>query len=142
MRIADVLRTKGTVVHTVRSDARVAELVEQLQRHDVGALVVVDGDAVIGIVSERDVVRRLADRGAVLLDAPVSEIMSAAVVTCTPGDTVDHVMGVITERRFRHLPVLVDGTLGGIVSIGDMVSATMRELERERAQLESYISGG
>lgn len=142
MRIADVLRTKGPGVHTVRSGAPVSELVALLRQHNVGALVVVDGDAVAGIVSERDVVRRLAGDGPALLDAPVAEIMSAAVTTCSPDDTVDEVMGVITERRFRHLPVLVDGKLGGIVSIGDMVSAKMRDLERERAQLESYISGG
>lgn len=140
MRIADVLRRKGAAVHTAECSMSVSVLLRILAEQNIGALIVMDGERVAGIVSERDVVRHLSARGADMLNRPVSEIMTADLVTCRPEDTVNAVMGVMTERRFRHLPVIVDGRLAGIVSIGDMVSARMRELEQERQQLESYIT--
>jgi CBS domain-containing protein len=142
MRITEVVAGKRSQdVLTVRPDAPVRELVEMLDRHNVGALVVsVDGASVDGIVSERDVVRRLLGGGDVL-SAPVSSIMSSPVRTCERHDSVDQVMALMTERRFRHVPVVENGRLIGIVSIGDVVKSRMGELEFERDQLDSYVHG-
>jgi CBS domain-containing protein len=144
MRISDVLRQKGTAVATIGPTATVRELVTTLREHNIGATVVTtDGDAVVGIVSERDVVRKLAsDLAANLLDAPVSEIMTRDVLTCGPDDTVDSLAETMTERRIRHMPVLDHGRLAGIVSIGDVVKSHIRQLETDREQLESYIAHG
>ncbi|UJW36298.1 CBS domain-containing protein [Saccharothrix sp. AJ9571] len=143
MRIADVLRSKGTLVATVAPDASVTELLAGLAEHNVGAMVVLGADdAVVGIVSERDVVRRLHDRGPELLSRPVSEIMTTLVATCTPEDSVDHLSVVMTERRIRHVPVVVDDRLAGIVSIGDVVKTRLNELEERHDQLQAYISQG
>ncbi|GAA1309903.1 CBS domain-containing protein [Pseudonocardia xinjiangensis] len=141
MRIADVLRSKGSSVATVDPTATVAELISELATHNVGALPVVDGGRLVGIVSERDVVRRLHDAGPELLDARVGDIMITGVTTCAPGDSVADIAAVMTNRRFRHLPVVVDGELAGIVSIGDLVKARIDLLESEREQLQSYIAG-
>jgi CBS domain-containing protein len=128
-------------VATVRPDATVVELLGELAEHNVGALPVVDGGNLIGIVSERDVVRRLHAGGAALLHARVADIMTTEVTTCSPSDDVADVAAVMTSRRFRHLPVVVEGELAGIVSIGDMVKARIDLLESERAQLQRYIAG-
>jgi CBS domain-containing protein len=142
MRINEVLAGKGTHdVVTVPPDHTVRQLVAMLAEHNIGALVVSrDGASVDGIVSERDVVRRLNDDESVL-QAPVSTIMSPDVRTCEGGDTVHEVMALMTARRFRHVPVVKDGRLTGIVSIGDVVKSRMSELEFERDQLDSYVHG-
>jgi CBS domain-containing protein len=140
MRIADVLRSKGTKVETVEPTATVAELIERLSTHNVGALPVVDAGELIGIVSERDVVRSLHSGGAGLLDARVADIMTAGVTTCAPSDFVPDLARVMTAGRFRHLPVVEDGKLVGIVSIGDLVKARIDLLESEKEQLQSYIA--
>jgi len=142
MRINEVLAAKGSRdVLTVAPDRTVRELVEVLAAHNVGALVVSgDGTSVDGIVSERDVVRRLDGDGDVLA-APVSSIMSTEVRTCEGPDTVVEVMALMTAGRFRHVPVVKDGQLVGIVSIGDVVKSRMSELEFERDQLDSYVHG-
>lgn len=143
MRIADVLRSKGTLVATVAPESSVTELLAGLAEHNVGAMVVLGAEEeVIGIVSERDVVRRLHDRGPELLGRPVSEIMTTLVATCTPEDSVDHLSAVMTERRIRHVPVVVDGRLAGIVSIGDVVKTRLNELEERHDQLQAYIAQG
>ena len=142
MRISDVLRQKGPAVATIAPSATVHELVSTLREHNIGAMVVTEGEAVVGIVSERDIVRRLDERGAELLVAQVREIMTRDVVTCTPDDTVDSLAETMTERRIRHMPVLVEGRLAGIVSIGDVVKSHIRQLETDREQLESYILHG
>ncbi|MBK1788344.1 CBS domain-containing protein [Prauserella cavernicola] len=143
MRIADLLRSKGSTVATVAPETTVRELLARLAQHNVGALVVVDAQEVVsGIVSERDVVRRLHDHGPDLLERSVADIMTTLVATCTPQDSVDELSAVMTERRIRHIPVLVDGKLGGIISIGDVVKTRMDELEQNQEQLEAYISGG
>jgi CBS domain-containing protein len=140
MRIVDVLRRKGDLVVTVSPQAPVSELVALLAQHHVGALVVsADGRTVAGIVSERDVVRRLGTAGAEVLDEPVSRIMTEQVTTCGPNDDVEHLMRLMTERRIRHIPVLVDGALRGIVSIGDVVKHRIDELQVERDQLVGYL---
>jgi len=143
MRIADLLRHKGSEVATVPPGLSVTGLLDDLARHNIGAVVVVDDtDALVGIVSERDVVRRLNERGAELLAAPVSDIMTTQVVTCGPDEGLDSLAAIMTERRIRHMPVVEDGRLVGIVSIGDVVKSRIRQLESDREQLESYIAQG
>jgi CBS domain-containing protein len=142
MRISDLLRSKGTAVATVEPGATVAALLSGLAEHNVGAMVVLGPDGIAGIVSERDVVRRLNDYGSELLSKPVSEIMTRLVTTCRPEDSVDGLSRLMTERRIRHVPVLVGGKLAGIISIGDVVKNRMQELEKSQEQLEAYISQG
>ena len=141
MKIADILRYKGAEVATIAPSGAVDELLQALAEHNVGALVVSDGSAVVGIVSERDIVRRLHARGAAILTDPVSDIMTAPVVSCSSHDGVDTVAETMTNRRIRHMPVIDNGTLVGIVSIGDVVSSQIRQLEHDRGQLEQYITG-
>ncbi len=141
MRIADVLRGKGADVVTVEPTAAVTELIGVLITRNVGALPVVDGGRLVGIVSERDIVRRLHIGGADLLDARVVDIMTTGVTTCAPTDLVADLARIMTAGRFRHMPVVVDGELVGIVSIGDLVKARIDLLESEREQLQSYIAG-
>ena len=141
MRISDVLRGKGSEVATVDPSATVAELIGVLATRNFGALPVVDGGRLVGIVSERDVVRRLHASGPALLESEVAEIMTTEVITCSPTDNAVDLARVMTSGRFRHLPVVVDGELRGIVSIGDLVKARIGQLEEEREQLQSYIAG-
>jgi CBS domain-containing protein len=141
MRIADVLRGKGDRVETVPPSVTVTELLDTLAGHNVGALPVVDGGRLVGIVSERDVVRKLQADGPALLDRTVGEIMTTGVTTCEPTADVVDLARVMTTGRFRHLPVVVEDELVGIVSIGDLVKARIDLLESEREQLQSYIAG-
>ena len=145
MRIADILRTKGSAVATVTESTTVTGLLAELAVHNIGAMVVIGpGDnagGVVGIVSERDVVRHLHEHGPDLLRRPVGEIMSAVAVTCRPEDPVDDLAALMTNNRVRHVPVLDDGHLVGIVSIGDVVKNRMEELQSERQQLQDYITG-
>jgi CBS domain-containing protein len=141
MRIADVLQVKGDQVVTVRPETTVRDLVTLLVEHNIGAVVVSsDGTSVDGIASERDVVRRLVD-GAAALDVPVSEIMTTEVRTCAPDEAVTSLMLLMTKYRIRHVPVVVDDRLSGIISIGDVVKSRIGELEFERDQLNNYVSG-
>jgi CBS domain-containing protein len=140
MRIADVVRRKGADVVTVRPDATVNELLALLSEHRIGAVVVSDdGEAVGGIVSERDIVRRLPSDGAALLDAPVSSIMTSEVRTCSPEENMEDLAAMMTEQRIRHVPVVTDGRLEAIVSIGDVVKSRIDALQSERDQLRDYI---
>jgi CBS domain-containing protein len=143
MRISDILGAKGADVVHIGPEAPVRALVALLRAHNLGAVVVsTDGRTIAGIVSERDVIRQLAD-GADVLDQPVSSVMSADVHRSTPHDTVRSVMGTMTEQRVRHVPVVDEqDRLVGIVSIGDLVKSQISELEFERDQLEGYVSGG
>jgi CBS domain-containing protein len=145
MNISDILRHKpdhsGAEVITIAPSGSVTELLTLLARHKIGALVVNDGDTVVGIVSERDVVRGLHDQGADLLQASVADIMTSTVVSSRTTDDVDSVATTMTDRRIRHMPVIDDGKLVGLVSIGDVVSSRMRQLEQDRGQLEQYITG-
>lgn len=141
MRISDVIRAKGNAVVTVKPDLDVRALLGVLAEHRIGAVVVSsDGTTVDGIVSERDVVRALAARGATVISEPVSEIMTSEVQTCTPETPVVELMSVMTHGRFRHVPVVVDDRLVAIVSIGDIVKNRVGELEIERDSLTSYIT--
>jgi CBS domain-containing protein len=143
MHVDGLLRAKGDAVVVIASRATVGELVATLAQHRVGALVVSDdGRHVDGIVSERDVVAALAEHGAALLEHTVADIMTVEVVTCAPSTTVDQLMSLMTERRMRHVPVLVEGRLAGIVSIGDVVKDRIRDLEVEAQTLHEYIAHG
>lgn len=144
MRISDILQHKGSRVLVLSPDDTVRRLVEVLTAHGVGAVVVSAGHRhVDGIVSERDVIRRLADDPQ-LLDQPVTAIMTGAgsLHTCTAGDSVDSLAALMTEQRVRHVPVIDDdGLLAGIVSIGDVVKSRLLELQFERDELEHYVTG-
>jgi CBS domain-containing protein len=142
MRIGDILRSKGETVATVKPETTVRELLGMLARRNIGALVVSpDGTSISGIVSERDVVRHLHERGAELLDKPVGSIMTEDVRTCAPEDHVNDLRQTMTDHRIRHLPVVRDGKLAGIVSIGDVVKNAISELETEREHLVEYLQG-
>lgn len=142
MRVSDVLAHKGHDVVTIRPDATCRDLLALLARHNIGAVVVSsDGLTVAGIVSERDVVRRLNDLGAAVLDAPVSRIATSQVRTCGPEDPLDELRETMTLRRFRHIPVVSQGRLIGIVSIGDVVKSTIDQLQDERQHLIDYLQG-
>jgi len=142
MRISDLLRVKGAQVVTVPPDTTVGRLATVLAEQRIGAVVVSgDGASVDGIVSERDIVRALAVRGAAVMSEQVTAIYTADVHTVTPETELDDVARMMTERRVRHAPVMVDGALRGIVSIGDVVKSRIGELETERAALTNYITG-
>lgn len=140
MKIEDVIRAKGTDVVTIEPAATVKQLLDRLAEHNIGAVVVsADGRHIDGIVSERDVVRRLASVGARVLDTPVSDIMTANVKTCTPADSIEETAREMTYSRFRHLPVVVDGELAALVSIGDVVKYRIDQLTDERNHLLGYL---
>ena len=141
MLIASILRRKGSTVVSVAPEATVTHLLTELSRHNIGAAVVAREDTLLGIVSERDVVRGLGRHGPGLLSVPIADIMTTDVYTCTTEDTIEEVSEAMTLRRFRHVPVLSEGKLAGIVSIGDVVKSRLRALEEDKAQLESYIHG-
>jgi CBS domain-containing protein len=140
MRIADILKAKpDATVITIGPDAGVRELLALLAEHNVGALIVSsDGESLDGIVSERDVVRALHNEGTVVNNT-VRAIMTELVETCSPSDQLDDLMETMTRRRIRHVPVVQDGKLVGIVSIGDVVKHKMSQLQFERDQLDSYV---
>jgi CBS domain-containing protein len=142
MRVYDLLRAKGGTVITVNPDTPVTDVLALMKEHNLGSVVVsTDGRDIRGIMTERDVVRRLVD-GLEFLSGPVSDVMTAVVHTCQSHDSVQSLMGTMTNKRIRHLPVVDDGgRLTGIVSIGDVVKSHITELEFERDQLTGYLSG-
>jgi CBS domain-containing protein len=143
MLISTLLKAKGSEVATVPTTTSVTDVLARLAEHGIGALVVSDdGTTIRGIVSERDVVRRLHERGPEVLGVPVSEIMTLGVFTCGPNDAVEDLMAGMTEHRIRHVPVVEEGRLVGIVSIGDVVKSRLGELEIERSTLLEYIHTG
>jgi CBS domain-containing protein len=143
MNVATILKQKGRDVATASSEASLMDIVGDLARHKVGAMVIVDaGKRVVGIISERDIVRAIATDGAAVLSRSATDFMTHGVVTCTEDDTVAELMERMTEGRFRHIPVVVDGELVGIVSIGDVVKARVNEAEQEAEAMRSYIATG
>jgi len=141
MLVSAILEAKGSEVATVPRTTTVGDAVAELARHRVGALVVSPGDGTIeGIVSERDVVRHLSELRTDVLSQPVFTVMSSTVRACAPGDTVDSLMALMTEHRIRHVPVVSDGLLCGIISIGDVVKSRIGELEKDRNELMEYIT--
>jgi CBS domain-containing protein len=141
MRISDVVRRKGDLVVTIPSDATVGDLLALLSEHKIGAVVVSDdGESVHGIVSERDIVRHLHSGGPAILDGPVRAIMTSEVQTCGPDSDLSELERRMTESRIRHVPVVDDGKLVAIVSIGDVVKNHIDDLQAERDQLRDYIT--
>ena len=141
MRIRDVLRTKGPNVITIAPETSVQEATRVLVRHRIGALVVSDGK-LRGMVTERDLLHRAAEDIHGLATCRVQDIMTREVITATPDAEIREVMDIMTEHRIRHLPVVVDGALTGIISIGDVVKTRVDELETEKDQLVDYIRSG
>ena len=142
MKVREILGAKGTEVPTIRPDSNVSTAANLLKLNGIGALVVSgDGTRVDGILSERDIVRALVDYGRDLMDLSVSELMTKSVRTCHLGSDVTEVMGEMTRSRIRHLPVVDDGELRGIISIGDVVKNRLDELETETNVLRDYIVG-
>lgn len=142
MNVNDILKAKGREVATVAPDTTVTDAVRLLHRRGIGALVVsADGNRLDGILSERDIVHALAAHGAAVLDRRVAELMTRRVVTCTPNDTIAELMGEMTRRRIRHLPVVDRGRLAGLVSIGDVVKNRLEEMESETTSLRQFIAG-
>jgi len=140
MTVKAILSRKGTEVATIEPGATMANAVLSLSKHRIGALVVTGADRrVVGIVSERDVVRMLAEHGCQALEGPVSEVMTRKVVTCTERDTVAELMERMTVGKFRHVPVVEQGRLAGIVSIGDVVRLRVEEMEHDAQALQEYI---
>jgi CBS domain-containing protein len=141
MKISSILHNKGSFVATVSPEALVSQLLALLAEHRIGAVVVADPEgSVVGIVSERDVARACHSHGGGALEQPVSAIMTEIVVTCGPDASTEELMGLMTEQRVRHIPVVDDDQMVGIVSIGDVVKARLAELETERDALQAYIS--
>ena len=137
----DILRFKGRTVHSVRPGDTVLAALGLMADYDIGAVLVLDGGRLTGILTERDYARKVALAGLSSKDAPVSAIMTSNVVTVTPAHTVDECMTLMTERRVRHLPVVDGGRVVGVVSIGDLVKATIDEQDFTIRELKSYIAG-
>lgn len=142
MTVATLLNEKGASVVTARADATLADIASLLSENRIGAVVIVDGDRrPQGVVSERDIVRVVATEGASALSRKAEGVMVRKLVTCTPDDTVYEIMNLMTRHRIRHLPILVDGRLGGIISIGDVVKSRIAEIELEATEMKRYIAG-
>jgi CBS domain-containing protein len=140
MKIEDIVRTKGTTVVTIPPDASVNDLVQMLGAHNIGAVIVsTDGHHIEGIVSERDIIRRLAAHGVGILAEKVSDIMTSDVHTCSPDDSVEDTAHTMTYQRIRHIPVVIDGELAAVVSIGDVVKHRIDQLLDERNHLLGYL---
>lgn len=143
MKVAAILKDKGGKVVTAKPEDTVAAVADLLKREKIGAVVVTGaGGSVAGILSERDIVRAIPAKGIDLLESRAADLMTRDVVTCTPDMDVHEVQKLMTEGRFRHIPVVVDGKLTGIVSVGDVVKQRLDELEAEAGALRSYISTG
>ena len=142
MLVAEILKSKGGDVFSVAPDITLSDACAELDSRRVGALIVCDGDRVVGVISERDVVKAVAADGAAGLARPVSAYMTRDVVFAEPGETVTILMGRMTDRRIRHLPVLKDNRLSGVISIGDVVKCQIAEATHEAESLRTYIAAG
>ena len=143
MHVADIIKVKGSNVVTTAADETVAATARLLNVKRIGAIVVCDAHGkVIGVISERDIIGGIAIDGQRALDMRVRDLMTSKVISCKPTDTIADVMKVMTERRFRHLPVIEDGELRGIISIGDVVKNRLEETELEARALRDYVLTG
>jgi CBS domain-containing protein len=142
MLVAEILKDKGDAVYAIGPGLPLVEACGELDRLRVGALMVCDNDKVVGVLSERDVVRALARDGQAALQQPVSAFMTSEVVFAAPAETVAVLMSRMTDRRIRHLPVLRDGRLAGVISIGDVVKCQIAEATQEAESLRTYIAAG
>lgn len=141
MLVAEILKDKGEAVYAIAPDLPLGEACGELDRLGVGALIVCDNDKVVGVLSERDVVKAVARDGQTALARPSCDYMTAKVVFAAPGETVATLMGRMTDRRIRHLPVLREGRLAGVISIGDVVKCQIAEATQEAESLRTYIAG-
>lgn len=142
MLVSDLLNSKEVDVIGITPDMTVEDAARTMTRHGIGAVLVLAGDKVLGILSERDIARGVATRGGAMLADRCGDIMTRAVVVCEPDNTVEAVMTVMTERRIRHLPVVQRGRLVGVISIGDVVKAMIEEVRHEAEDLRRYIVAG
>jgi CBS domain-containing protein len=141
MNVAAILKHKGRAVMTSPPTITLLEVARRLAQRRIGAMVVVDARGeLVGIISERDIIRALSEVGADCLERPAAEVMTRHVVTCQETDTLDELMAMMTARRFRHLPVLTEGDLVGIISIGDVVKHHVAEIEMEATAMREYIT--
>lgn len=142
MKVSRILQFKGNEVATVEPETPITEVVSSLRERKIGAMVVVEPDgSICGIISERDIVRALAEHGSDLARLKTADLMTAGVSVCEKNTDIDDIMRQMTEGNFRHVPVVDNGQLSGIVSIGDVVKARIRELEQEKSALQHYIAG-
>ncbi len=142
MMVEEILKARGRDIVTMPRNASVAEAARLLKEKRIGAVVISDdGARALGILSERDIVHALVDFAAAALEMRVTELMTQDVVTCAPQDSIDRLMARMTERRIRHLPVVKDGVLGGMVSIGDVVKSRIEEVESEASAMRDFITG-
>jgi CBS domain-containing protein len=141
-RVSDILRGKGSDVLKIDASATVFEALEKIVERNVGSILVTDGDKVVGIMTERDYLRKIAVKGRTSRDTKVSEIMTSPLVYVTPETSVDETMAIMTDRRIRHLPVVENDEVVGILSIGDVVKYQSREQSFQIQYLTEYISGG
>ena len=139
MKAYELLQSKGTAVHSTSPDANLQEVVQLLVNHNCGSLLVMDGKNVLGIITERDILRTCDGESRSLCDIKVRERMSSRLVTAAPQDNLKDLMGLFTSNRIRHLPIMEDDQLAGIVSIGDVVKAQYKSLSLENEYLKSYI---
>ena len=142
MLVSQILKAKGDRVSTASPDDTLAQAAGRLNSERIGALLVLEGDRVAGVLSERDIVGALAERGPAALDSAVRDCMTADVIIAQPTETVDVLLARMTDRRVRHLPVVHDGRLCGVVSIGDLVKHKISEVEAEAQGLKAYIAAG
>lgn len=140
MTVSTILKSKGGGVISVNPDDSLAKVVETLASYKIGAVLVMEGNQVQGVLSERDIVRALAKHGAETLSIKAATVMTSNVISARPGDTVEHVMETMTRGRFRHLPILEDGHLVGIISIGDVVKRRIDDAEHEAQALRDYVT--
>ncbi|WP_240098167.1 CBS domain-containing protein [Thermomonas flagellata] len=138
--VRQLLADKSPEVHAIAPDAPVLEALRRMAAHGIGALLVMDGPRLVGLVSERDYARKVVLLGRASQDTPVREIMTGELATVAPGDTVEHCMQLVTDRRIRHLPVLEQGQVVGVLSIGDLVKAVIEEQQQQLEQLQRYIA--
>jgi CBS domain-containing protein len=141
MLVSDILKAKGSTVVTAPPSLSVTDALAILTEKGIGSILIVEGGAIAGIISERDIVRALARRGTGCLQGPVSGLMTAKVVTCAPEQSIAEVMAIMTEGRFRHVPVVSEGRLAGMISIGDVVKWRLEETEEEVRQMTAYVAG-
>lgn len=139
MLVRHVLDRKGHATHAIGPDATVLDALKVMAEHEIGALLVMQGDRVLGVMSERDYARKVALLGRASRDTPLSQIMSSPPVTVTPADTIDGCMRLVTDKRIRHLPVIDGGRVVGVLSIGDLVKAILSQQRETIEQLEAYI---
>ena len=143
MKIKDILKIKGSKVWTVKSSQTVREALHFLMNQNIGALLVTDGksETIVGIISERDIIRGCYERGAKIESARVSEFMTRDVIIASPEDEINDIMGVMTEKRIRHIPVMTEGKLEGLVSIGDVVKSLLKDSEHQIKYLKEFMYG-